>query len=80
MVGLCIFWLDSDIFTPSAKVNGYKAHHRKSIYNQFCPLLADECAVSGHTRNPRQWVFELAIHIPSLKKTRHRSVQCIRYI
>ena len=65
MVGLCLYWVDHAIRTASGKVSGYKAAHRKTIYTQFCPLLANECASVGNKRNPRQWAFELGISVPN---------------
>jgi hypothetical protein len=58
-------WVDHDIAIPSGKVRHYKTMHRKSLYNQFCALLADECASVGSKRTPRQWAFELSITVPN---------------
>jgi hypothetical protein len=67
MIGLCMSWVDHDISIPSGKVRQYQTRHRKALYNQFCPLLASECASTGSKRNPRQWAFELSITTPNVE-------------
>jgi hypothetical protein len=64
VVGLCMYWVDNAVRTTTGKVCKYKAAHRKSLYQQFCALLANECANTGSKINPRQWAFELGISMP----------------
>jgi hypothetical protein len=65
MVGLCLHWVDHAINTDTGEVSEYKAIHRKSLYSQFCALLANECASVGRKKNPRQWAFELGVRLPN---------------